>query len=67
LPSGSTPVSRCTIALAASAAMPRTLLIALSRVDAMVFSASASLTDSRSSSFLRSASDAALSFRGSRR
>src|SRR5450631_2580219 len=62
LPSGSTPVSRCTIAAAASAAMPRTLLIALSRVDAMVFSASASLTDSASSSFLRSASDAALSF-----
>ena len=62
LPSGGTPVSRCTIAAAASAAMPRTLLIAASRVEAMVFSASASLTDSRSSSVLRSASDAALSF-----
>ena len=35
---------------------------ALSRVAAMVFSASASLTDSRSSSVLRSASDAAFSF-----
>ena len=44
-PSGITPVSRCTIAAAASAAMPRTLLIAASRVAAMVFSASASLTD----------------------
>src|SRR5260370_19977851 len=35
LPSGSTPVSRCTIAAAASAAMLRTLLIAASRVVAM--------------------------------
>ena len=57
LPSGDTPVSRCTMAAAASAAMPRTLLIAASRVEAMVFSASASLSDSRSSSVLRSASD----------
>src|ERR1700681_3867347 len=62
LPSGSTPVSRCTIAAAASAAMPRTFFIAASRVAAMVFSASASLCDSRSSSVLRSISDAALSF-----
>src|SRR5258707_7184100 len=62
LPSGSTPVSRCTIAAAASAAMLRTLLIAASRVAAMVFSASTSLWASRSSSLLRSASDAALSF-----
>src|SRR5258707_112883 len=62
LPSGSPPVRRCTIAAAASAAMLRTLLIAASRVAAMVFSASTSLWDSRSSSLLRSASDAALSF-----
>jgi [ribosomal protein S5]-alanine N-acetyltransferase len=34
LPSGNTPVSRCTIAAAASAAMPRTLPIAASRVEA---------------------------------
>src|SRR3984893_17201047 len=62
LRSGARPVSRCTIAMAASEAMLRTLLIAASRVAAMVFSASASLTDSRSSSVLRSASEAALSF-----
>src|SRR5258707_1167714 len=61
LPSGSTPVRRCTIAAAASAAMLRTLLIAASRVAAMVFSASTSLWDSRSSSVLGSASDSALS------
>src|ERR1700689_3786594 len=61
-PSGATPVSRCTIAAAASVAMPRTLLIAASRVEAMVFSASASLSASRSSSVLRSASEAAFSF-----
>src|SRR6202171_3700391 len=59
LPSGSRPVSRCTIAEAASAAMPRTLLIAVSRVAAMVFSAWASLAESWSSSVLRSASEAA--------
>jgi len=40
--SGATPVSRCTIAIAASEAMLRTLLIAASRVAPMVFSASAS-------------------------
>src|SRR5258708_28930226 len=62
LPSGCTPVSRCTIAAAASAAMLRTLLIAPSRVAAMVFSASMSLCVKRCSSVLRSASDAALSF-----
>src|ERR1700686_3308121 len=58
LPSGSRPVSRFTIAEAASAAMPRTLLIAVSRVAAMVFSAWASLAESWSSSVLRSASSA---------
>src|SRR6478736_4872476 len=52
LPSGATPVSRCTRAAAASAAMPRTLLIAFWRVAAMVFSASFSLCDKRSSSAL---------------
>src|ERR1700751_4263769 len=62
LPSGATPVSRCTRAAAASAATPRTLLIAFWRVAAMVFSASFSLCDKRSSSALRSASDAAFSF-----
>src|SRR5581483_9304011 len=50
------------MALAASAAMPRTLLIAALRVAAMVFSASASLAASLSSSDLRSASDAVFSF-----
>src|SRR5258708_35491917 len=62
LPSGMMPVSRCTMAAAASAAMPRTLRMAASRVEAMVFSASASLTESRSSSVLRSASAAAFNF-----
>src|SRR6478672_293646 len=62
LPSGTRPVSRCTIAAAASAAMPRTLLMAASRVEAMVFSAPASLSDSFSSRVLRSASDAAFIF-----
>src|ERR1700678_3326030 len=62
LPSADTPVSRCTIAAAASAAMPRTLPIAVRRVEAMVVSASASLTASCCSSVLRSASEAALSF-----
>src|SRR5260370_25847677 len=62
LPSGARPVSRCTMAAAASAAMPRTLRIAASRVDPIVLSASASLCVSRSSSLLRSALDAAFSF-----
>src|SRR5260370_3369866 len=62
LPSGSTPVRRCTVAAARSPAMLRALLIAASRVAAMVFSASMSLCAKRSSSVLRSASDAALSF-----
>src|ERR1700676_1808096 len=62
LPSGTTPVSRCTIAAAASAAMPRTLRIAASRVAAMAFSASTSLCVNRSSRVLRSALDAAFSF-----
>src|SRR6185437_11300841 len=61
LPSGNAPVNRCTIAAAASLAMPRTLLIAAVRVAAMVFSASASLCASCCSSVLRSASDAAFS------
>src|ERR1700727_1871848 len=60
-PSGATPVSRWTMAAAASVAMPRTFLIAASRVEAMGFSASASLSDNRSSSVLRSASEAAFS------
>src|SRR5262249_9215394 len=60
--SGATPVSRCTIAAAASAAMPRALVIALGGGGAIGFPASASLCDNRSSSALRSASDAAFSF-----
>src|SRR5262249_62072441 len=53
LSAGALPVSRSTIALAASVAMPCTLAIAVCLVPAMVFSASANLTWSWSSSFLR--------------
>ena len=54
------PISRSTIAAAASAAMPRTLVIAADRVAAMVFSASAIWALSLASSVL------AVGFRGGR-
>ena len=53
---GAAPVSRSTIAPAASSATPRTLLMAACLPAAIAFSASASLTLSASSIFLRAAS-----------
>src|SRR5262249_25048477 len=58
---GATPISRSTIAPAASAAMPRTFVIAADFRSAMVFSASAMRALSVASSSLRLASAAAAS------
>src|SRR5258705_10560016 len=62
LPSRSTPVRRCTIAAAASAARLPTLLIAAPPAAAMAFLAPTSLWVSRPSRLFPPASEAALAF-----